>query len=124
MPSFKEMSAVLGMNITAANLKELRPQIISKMSSIANGEAQPGEVRPEVKLTFAEPLKHVRKEQSEPIPVEDIRRRFKEAVSTNAAIDAIQQSGVEIIHSAGNDGPHRFDIDFLEGKTSINFHLS
>jgi len=45
--------------------------------------------------------------------------RAQEAVDSNKAVTEIQAAGIEVVNSAGNDGPNHVDLDFLAAAHRI-----
>lgn len=94
--TFKQLSKMLGMDVNAGNMKEKTDEVLRRLALVSEG----------------------RNPVSEEVDAK-ISKRDREiagaAVRTNAQIDRIQKMGVEVIHSAGNDGPDRVDINFLRG---------
>jgi hypothetical protein len=90
-PSFQKASEFLGFNVNAQNLDSEKDHILSRMGEIAN----------------------------DPSRSEADRFTAGEVVRTNQAIDRLQKQGVEVVHSAGNNGPDKFSWDFLNAKTDL-----
>lgn len=91
-PTFDQASKFLGFPVTAENLAGQKENILKRMGEIAKDDSR----TPEDRETAARVLR------------------------TNEAIDRVQASGVEVIHSAGNDGPDRFSWDFMNAKTQLS----
>ena len=91
-PTFDEASKTLGFKVTPENLKEMRPKILERLGELANDPSQS----------------------------DKDRERFKRVVDTNAAIDRMQARGVEVMQSAGNEGPTKFSWDFMNAKHQLS----
>ncbi len=91
-PTFAEASKTLGFEVNAENLKEMRPKILERLDQLSK----------------------------DPNQSDKDRERFKRVVDTNAAIDRLQSRGVEVMQSAGNEGPNKFSWDFMNAKHQLS----
>ena len=89
--TFKGASKMLGFEVTPDNLKEMRPKILERL----------GEISKDPKAPAAD------------------RERAGMALRTNESIDRLQARGIDVVHAAGNDGPDRFSIDFMNAKVQL-----
>ncbi|MBX9569049.1 MAG: hypothetical protein K2X77_09145 [Candidatus Obscuribacterales bacterium] len=91
-PTFAEASKILGFQVTPENLKEMRPKVLERLDQLSK----------------------------DPNQTDKDRERFKRVVDTNAAIDRMQARGVEVMQSAGNEGPNKFSWDFMNAKHQLS----
>ena len=91
-PTFEEASKFLGFPVTAQNLASQRENILKRMQEISQDESRSKEDR----------------------------ETAERVVNTNNAIDRLQDKGVEVVHSAGNDGQDRFSWDFMNAKWQLS----
>lgn len=91
-PTFAEASKILGFQVTPENLKEMRPKILERLDQLSK----------------------------DPNQTDKDRERFKRVVDTNAAIDRMQARGIEVMQSAGNEGPGKFSWDFMNAKHQLS----
>lgn len=91
-PTFEDASKMLGLHVTADNLKEMRPKILERARELAEDESQTAE----------------------------IRATMKRVVDTNNAIAALQAKGIEVVQAAGNDEANRFSWDFLNAAHQLS----
>lgn len=89
-PSFADLSKKVGFEVTPENVRENTDKILDKFKDIS-------------------------KDSSDPV----WQARAQEALRTNAAIDRLQATGVEVAHAASNDGNERIDINFLKAKHEL-----
>lgn len=94
-PTYADVNRMTGMNLNPGNVKENRDELLTRLQRVADGQ---------------DPV------TGKPNPNSNERDReiAGVAVRTNAAIDRLQKAGVEVIHSAGNSGADRLDINFLK----------
>lgn len=97
-PTFAEMNQLLGGEfeskpVTAENLKEMRPKILERLKEL---------------------------QATDDINDQFIRGSWIRAVlSTNEAIEKIQQKGIQVMVAAGNDGPDRVSWDYLVAEKQL-----
>jgi len=91
-PTFADASKFLGFPVTAENLAGQKDNILERMGEISK--------------------------DSNKSP--DERETADRVLRTNQAIERVQAAGVEVVHSAGNDGPNRFSWDFMNAKTQLS----
>ncbi len=89
-PTFADLSKKIGFEVTPQNVRENTDKILDRFKDIA-------------------------KDSSDPV----WQARAQEALRTNAAIDRLQATGVEVAHAASNDGNDRIDINFLKAKHEL-----
>lgn len=97
-PTFAEMNQLLGGEfeskpVTAENLKEMRPKILERLKEL---------------------------QASDDLNDQFIKGSWIKAVlSTNEAIEKIQQKGIQVMVAAGNDGPDRVSWDYLVAEKQL-----
>jgi hypothetical protein len=92
--TWSELSKMVGMEVNAGNIRESTDEVLRRLGHVSEGR-NPVTGQPDTKITARD------------------REIAGAAVRTNQQIERIQGMGVEVIHSSGNDGPGRIDINFL-----------
>lgn len=92
--TWKELSTMVKMDVNAGNMKESTGEVLRRLEHVAEGR-DPVTGQPDNKISAHD------------------KEIASAAVRTNAQIERIQKMGVEVIHSAGNDGSKVVDINFL-----------
>lgn len=92
--TWEELSKMVGLHVNPDNIKESTNEILKRLGDISEGR-DPVTGQPDSKISAHD------------------REIAGAAVRTNQQIERIQSLGVEVIHSAGNDGADRVDINFL-----------
>jgi hypothetical protein len=89
--SFEKASRLLGLNISAENVREMVPQIRQRLRELSN----------------------------DPSLSEKDRNWLKEMTASNDAVERIRGRGVEVVVSAGNEGKEEFNIALLTATTQL-----
>lgn len=89
-PTFEELSKKLGFEVTPGNLNENKDRILAKLGDVAKDTSDP-----------------------------EWQKRAETALKTNKAIENVQSTGIEVVHSASNDGNNRVDINFLKANHEL-----
>ncbi len=89
-PTFSELSKKLGFEVNAENLSENKERILKKLEDISKDASDP-----------------------------EWQSKGRRALETNNAIGRLQSLGVEVAHSASNDGNDRVDINFLRANHEL-----
>lgn len=92
--TWSELSKMVGMQVNAGNIRQSTDEVLRRLGQISEGR-NPVTGQPDSKITARD------------------REIAGAAVRTNQQVERIQAMGVEVIHSAGNDGAGRIDINFL-----------
>lgn len=92
--TYAQLSKLGDLPVTADSVGGQRDEILRRLEHVAAGRNP----------TSGQPDSRISKQD---------RELADAAVRTNQQIDRIQKMGVEVVHSAGNDGPNRIDINFL-----------
>lgn len=92
--TYKQLSKLVGLDVNSANMKINTNEVLRRLDLVAQGK-NPITEQCDWKIS-----KHDREIAGA-------------AVRTNQQIQRIQDKGVEVVHSAGNDGGNRIDINFL-----------
>lgn len=90
--SFEKASAMLGVNITADNLRDMVPQIRQRMRDLIDSP----------QLSLAD------------------RNWLQAMTASNDAVERIRARGVEVVAAGGNEGPERFNIAMLTATTQLS----
>lgn len=89
-PTFEELSKKLGFEVNKDNLSANKDRILERLGEIAKDPSDPA-----------------------------WQKRAERAIKTNKAIENVQSTGIEVLHSASNDGNDRVDINFLKANHEL-----
>lgn len=89
-PTFPELSKKLGFEVNANNLAESKDKIMQRLGEIAKDPSD-----------------------------KEWQARAQKALDSNKAIERLQGLGLEVVHSASNDGNDRVDINFLKANHEL-----
>ncbi len=89
-PTFAELSKKMGFELNPNNLAESKDKIMERLGEIAKDPSD-----------------------------KDWQTRAQNALDTNKAIERLQGLGLEVVHSASNDGNDRVDINFLKANHEL-----
>lgn len=89
--TFEQASQVFGFEINKDNLAQNKDRILEKAKEFAQDQNN-GE----------------------------LREIFENIVKSNEAISRLQEKGITVMHAAGNNGPDRFSLEFMNANMQLN----
>ena len=92
--TYRGLARMIGVEVKPGSVAAQRDEILRRLEHVAAGR-NPETGQPDPSISVGN------------------QRLADAAVRTNQQINRIQGMGVEVVHSAGNDGPQRIDINFL-----------